>query len=359
MSSLPIDSPAETNERKGFGAAFHKIIGSYTFRVILQGLLTIWAASTFTFVLIRLLPSNPVEVRMNALMNQGFTYEEAVTVATGIVSFDPSRPLHEQYFEYLGNLAQGNLGQSITSPGTYVNEQIMRYLPWTLLTVGSALLISFSLGTFVGIAMAYWRGSWFDNLMTGFASVFSGIPDYVFAFVIVLLFGVQLQWFNVGEMRGGVNADIDAGFSWDYISDVLKHAILPVATYVFATIGVWMLTMKSSTMSVLGEDYIHVAKARGLSEGRVLTAYVGRNALLPLVTRLAINIGLVLSGSVIVEKFFEYPGLGRALSRAIDARDYTTMQGIFLTITIAVILSNVLADLMLGALDPRVRLDED
>jgi peptide/nickel transport system permease protein len=359
MSSIPIDKPNEAVERKSIGTSLRKLTRSYAFRVILQGLLTIWAASTFTFFLIRFLPSNPIEVRVNSLMQQGFTYEEAIRIAEGIVNYDPSRPVHEQYLEYLGNLAQGNLGESITSADVSVNEQVMRYLPWTLLTVGMALLISFGLGTFIGMAMAYWRGSWFDNLMTGIASVFSGIPDYVFAFGIVLLFGVQLQWFNVGEMRGGVDPTIQAGFTWEYIFDVIKHALLPIATYVFATIGVWMLTMKSSTMSVLGEDYIHVAKARGLSEGRVLTAYIGRNALLPLVTRLAINIGMVLSGSVIVEKFFEYPGLGRALSRAIESRDYTTMQGIFLTITISVILSNVLADLMLGALDPRVRLDKE
>jgi peptide/nickel transport system permease protein len=347
MSSIPLDSPNDAAEGKSIGKSLRKMAGSYAFRVILQGLLTIWAASTFTFFMIRFLPSNPIDVRVDALMNQGFTYEEAVRVAAGIVNYDPSRPLHEQYFEYLGNLAQGNLGESITSADVSVNEQVMRYLPWTLLTVGSAVLISFSVGTFIGMAMAYWRGSWFDNLMTTFASIASGIPDYVYAFVLVLLFGVQLQWFNVGEMRGGVDPDIAAGFTWEYISDVL------------ATIGVWMLTMKSSTMGVLGEDYIHVAKARGLSESRILTAYIGRNALLPLVTRFAVNLGLVLSGSVIVEKFFEYPGLGRMLSRVIESRDYTTMQGIFLTITISVILSNVLADLMLGALDPRVRLDKE
>jgi peptide/nickel transport system permease protein len=357
MSSVSIES--SENEHESIWGRLRKISRGYAFRVILQGFLTVWAASTFTFAMIRFLPSNPIEVKINQLTNQGFTYEEASRIASGLVGYDPDRPLLEQYFEYLGNIAQGNLGESITSPGTLVNEQILRFLPWTLLSIGSASLISFSLGTFIGMAMAYWRGSWFDNLMTAIASIFSGIPDYVFAFVIVLFLGVQLQWFNVGEMRGGVNPSIEVGLSWEYLSDVLKHAVLPVATYIMATIGVWMLTMKSSTMSVLGEDYIHVAKARGLPESRVLTAYVGRNALLPLVTRFAINLGLVLSGSVIVERFFEYPGLGRALSRAIDARDYTSMQGIFLTITIAVILSNVLADLTLGALDPRVRLDED
>jgi peptide/nickel transport system permease protein len=123
-----------------------------------------------------------------------------------------------------------------------------------------------------------------------------------------------------------------------------------------ASIGGWILTMKSSTISTLGEDYINVAKARGLPERRILTAYVGRNALLPLVTRLAISIGFVVGGSVIVEELFQYPGIGRNLLRAINARDYTTMQGMFLVITIAVVVSNVLADLMFGLLDPRVRL---
>ena len=159
-------------------------------------------------------------------------------------------------------------------------------------------------------------------------------------------------------MRGGVNPDIPVGFTFAYIGSVIKHALLPVTTYVIATVGVWMLTMKSSTISTLGEDYINVAKARGLSEQRILFAYVGRNAMLPLVTRLAISIGFVLSGSVIVERFFEYPGLGRALTIAVTGRDYTTMQGIFLVITIAIITSNILADLVLGLLDPRVSLEE-
>jgi peptide/nickel transport system permease protein len=132
-----------------------------------------------------------------------------------------------------------------------------------------------------------------------------------------------------------------------------------VTIYVLSTIGTWMLSMKSSTISTLGEDYITVAQARGLPQRRILSAYVGRNALLPLITRLAISIGFVVGGSVAIEQIFEYPGLGRQLLRAITARDYTTMQGIFLVITVAVVLSNMLSDLALGWLDPRVRVDKE
>ena len=335
-----------------------RMTSSYTFRVILQGLITIWAATTFTFVLVRALPGNPVQVRIDQLMQQGFTLEEARNQAATLYDFDPDEPLGSQYLRFLGNLVQGDLGESITSPGTPVLRQIMRFLPWTLVSIGTALLISFTLGILVGIMMAYWRGGLLDNVVTALASVLSGIPDYVYAIVIILVAGVQLELFDVGEMRGSVSQDIDAGFTLEYIGSVIKHAILPIITYLLATVGVWILSMKSSTISTLGEDYINVAKARGLPEGRILTAYVGRNAMLPLVTRLAISIGYVLGGSVIVEQFFQYPGLGLQLSRAVTTRDYTTMQGIFLVITIGVVVSNILADLMMGWLDPRVSLED-
>lgn len=355
-TSFPLE---EASAPPTLRARLQNMRDSYAFRVIIQGILTAWAATTFTFFLVRLLPGDPVSIKMDQLMQQGYTSEEAANIAVTLFRYDPDVPVLQQYVQYMGNLVRGDLGQSISSAGTEVTRIILRFLPWTLLSVGSALLISFTVGIILGTAMAYWRGSWFDNIMTAIASVLSGIPDYVYAIGIILIFGVQLQWFDVGDMRGGVDQDIDPGFTLAYIGSALKHALLPIITYVLATVGVWILSMKSSTISTLGEDYINVAKARGLSERRILFSYVGRNAMLPLVTRLAISIGFVISGSVIVERFFEYPGLGRALTLAVTTRDYTTMQGIFLVITIAVIASNILADLMLGWLDPRVSLEED
>lgn len=332
---------------------------SYALRTVTQGILTIFAVTTFTFFLVRFMPGDPVQIKIDQLMqSQNLTQEQAETIAKGIFLYDPSTPLLQQYGEYMVQLLQGNMGQSIISSGTPVISQIARYLPWTLFSVGLALTVSFTLGVLIGLAMGYWRGGWFDNVMTVFASTVSGIPDYIIALLFILILGVQFQLFNVGEFRGGVDPTIEVGFTLDYIGSLLKYAFFPVLIYVLSTVGTWILAMKSSTISTLGEDYITVAQARGLSQTRILSSYIGRNAMLPLVTRLAISIGFVVGGSIIIEEIFQYPGLGRALLRAINGRDYTTMQGIFLVITSAVVFSNILADLALGWLDPRVRVDK-
>jgi peptide/nickel transport system permease protein len=356
MTAIPATSAPAHPFRPG---RLRGALTSYAFRVIFQGLFTIWAVMTFTFVLIRLMPGNPIQIKIDQLMNQGIPYEEAANQAASLYDFDPKAPIFEQYVTFITKLARGDLGNSVTGGGTTVLSIILQFLPWTLFSVGSGLVISFLLGIMCGTAMAYWRGGIFDNVMTVFASVMYGIPDYVIALLLLIVAGVQLKMFAVGELRGGVDPGITPGFTLEYIGSLLRHAFLPVLTYVLASVGGWILTMKSSTIATLGEDYITIAKARGLSERRILTSYVGRNAMLPLITRLAISVGFVVGGSVIVEELFQYPGLGRSLLKAINGRDYTTMQGIFLMISMAVVASNIAADLMLGWLDPRVRVGRE
>ncbi len=332
---------------------------NYMVSVVTQGLLTIWAVTTFTFFLIRLMPGNPIDIKIDQLQRQqGIGYEEARARASLLFGFNPNQPVGAQYLDYFGKLLHGDMGLSITSPGIKVTDQILAYLPWTLFSAGLGILISFSLGVLLGLVMAYWRGGILDNVVTVIASILYGVPDYIIPLFLIIVVGIQWGWFSPGQMRGGVDPSIKPGFTPEYIGSILKLAILPVVTYVLASIGGWVLTMKSSTLSTLGEDYINVAKARGLSERRILTGYVGRNALLPLVTRLAISIGFLVGGSIVIEELFQYPGIGRNLLRAINARDYTTMQGMFLVITVAVVISNVLADLLFGILDPRVRLGD-
>lgn len=362
MTAVPAEptqvSPAPADPTPTFRARLRRITRSYLFRVLLSGIITIWAVTTFTFFLIRQMPGSPFEIKIDELMTrQSLTYEEAYRAAASIFNFDPDTPVLLQYTDYLGDLARGDMGVSITRTGTSVSSIIIRYLPWTLFCVGLSLLVSFVLGTLIGLAMGYWRGSWFDNLMTAIASILSGLPDYIIGLLIIVVFGVQLRWFDIGSVRGGVDPTITPAFSLEYIGSILSFATMPVLIYVLSSIGTWVLSMKSSTLSTLGEDYITVAKARGLSERRILTGYIGRNAMLPLVTRLAISVGFVLSGTVIIEEMFQYPGLGRNLFIAISGRDYTTMQGIFLVITIGVVLSNILADFVIGWLDPRVRIE--
>jgi peptide/nickel transport system permease protein len=357
MSAASAPLPATTGQ-PAWQQLLRRISRSYLFRVLLSGLVTIWAVTTFTFFLIRQMPGNPVDVKIDQLIEtQNLTYEEARRNAATLFNFDPDRPILLQYTDFISDLLRGDLGDSITRGGVSVGSIILRYLPWTLFCVGLSLLVSFTLGIVIGLAMGYWRGSWFDNLMTAIASVLSGIPDYIIGLLIIVIFGVQLNWFDIGSVRGGVDTTITPGFTLEYIGSILSFAVMPVLIYVLSSVGTWILSMRSSTLSTLGEDYITIAKARGLSERRILTGYLGRNSMLPLVSRLAISVGLIVSGTVIIEEMFQYPGLGRNLFIAIAARDFTTMQGIFLVITIAVVFSNIFADFVIGWLDPRVRME--
>ncbi|MCA9836648.1 MAG: ABC transporter permease [Trueperaceae bacterium] len=339
---------------------WQKLVQNYTLRTFVQSLFTVWAVITFVFFLIRLMPGNPVEIYVNYLMNtENLTYQDAYNRAASQFKFDPDASVVQQYFVYLGQLLRGDMGESITSTGTKVSSQILRYLPWTVFCVGSALLISFLLGMLLGMLAAYFRNTWVDNVISFLASIVSAVPDYIWAILILIIFGVQLKWFNVGDMRGTYDPATPPGFNLPFILSALQHAILPITTYVLGSIGRWVLAMRGSTTSTLGEDYVNIARARGLKQNRIMTAYVGRNAALPLFTLLAISIGFVLGGSVIVEEAFVYKGLGSFLFWSISQRDYTSMQGVLLIITIAVVFSNMLADLLYSRLDPRVRVTGD
>jgi peptide/nickel transport system permease protein len=336
--------------------ALRNLYTNYTVRTILQALVTIWAVITFTFFLIRLMPGNPVEVYVDFLINQqNMTYEEAYSRAASQFRFDPDASPITQYVEYMGQLFQGDLGESITSSGTRVIDQIARYLPWTVFSVGLGLLISFTLGAILGTIMAYKRNTIADHALSLIASILSAVPNYIWGLLILIILGVQLHWFNIGELRGTYDPSLTPGFTLAFFGSVLSHVALPVIVYVTGSVGGWMLNMRNSTISTLGEDYVNVARARGLTSSRILLAYVGRNAALPMFTLLAINIGFIIGGSVIIEELFVYKGIGSFLFWSITQRDYTSMQGVFFIITVSVVVSNLLADLLYSRLDPRVR----
>jgi peptide/nickel transport system permease protein len=240
------------------------------------------------------------------------------------------------------------------SRGTTVSSIIAAYLPWTLLTVGLGLLLSFTVGTLLGLIAAYRRNSAFDHFVSTFGSILSAIPNYITALVIVVILGTQLRLLPIAEMRGSSSPGVPPGFSLDFIGDVLFHAVLPVSVYFIATVGHWILSMKSATLATLEEDYVTAARARGLTDGRISTAYVGRNAVLPLVSQLAITAGFVVGGAFFIEVLLVYPGIGLRLFRSIEQRDYTLMQGIVLMLTVSVVLANVIADLVYAKLDPRI-----
>ncbi len=332
------------------------VLRSYAFRSVIQAVLTIFAVTTFTFFLIRLLPSDPVQIYIDKQMqSKDMTYEAALAKASLMFGADLQAPVLQQYISYFRNVLQLNLGESITSPGTSVISQIAAFLPWTLFSVGLGLLVSFVIGLFTGMLMAYVRNSFLDTVLSTVASFLSSVPNYLTAILIVFVFGVQLQWFSVAKARDAYSPGVQPGFTLAFILDVFSHAALPVFVYFLSTFGGWALTMKNSTLGVLGEEYVTAAHARGLGRWRIITSYVGRNAALPLVTQLALSIGTVVGGAIIIEQYFVYPGIGRRLVLAIQQRDYTIMQGIFLVTTTAVVVANLLADLLYSQLDPRVR----
>ncbi len=338
------------------GAAMKKVTNNYVFRRTVVAFVKILIVVTLTFFLIRLMPTNPVEVYINELITQyGMSADEARNQAAALLAIDLDAPLGQQYLQYLQELAQGNLGTSFRSKGTSVNAMIGKFLPWTLFSVGTALLISFALGMLLGMWAAYRRESIGDHAITTVSSVFSSIPNYLVGIMLVVFLGVQWKVLPITQMRGSMSPGMEPGFTLAFVKDIFFHAALPIATYILTTIGTWALAMKSSTMATLGEDYVTVAKARGLPERRIMTGYVGRNASLPLFTSLAISIGFIVGGSILIEFIFVYQGVGQLLLSSIQSRDYPVMQGIFLIISIAVILANLLAEFLYSRLDPRVR----
>lgn len=334
---------------------FRSILGNYYLRRIARALLTIFIVSTLIFFLVRLLPGNPIDVYVNQQIQMyGYTKEEAENQARSLFSIDLDQPKIFQYFDYMKGLVQGDLGMSLTAPGTSVGSIIASRVWWTVFSVGTGLIISFTLGALIGMVQAYKRGSLFDTVMSTFASITGSIPNYQLALLFIVLLGVRWEIIPYTEMRGAITSGQKVEFSFAFLKDALFHAFLPILVYVITSIGGWMLTMKSSTVSALEEDYVTAARARGIPEWRVLIFYVGRNAILPLFTSLTLAIGFIFGGSLLVEPIFQYQGMGSRLYDSINTRDYTTMQGILLITTSAVVIALLISDLILSRIDPRI-----
>jgi peptide/nickel transport system permease protein len=335
---------------------FRKLSKNYLLRKLLGMFATIWLVVTLTFFMVRLMPGNPIEVYINQQMSlTGISYQEARNQAAALYNIDLDSPLWVQWIDYMKKMAVGDFGYSFSSPGTPVFKMIIDYLPWTLFSVGTAILISFIIGILMGMYIAYKRGGWLDHFLSSFASITSAVPNYLVGILLLILFGVQLRIIPFSLMRGTAPAGVAPGFNIEYLWGIFTHAILPMLTYIISTIGGWILTMKNTTLGTLGEDYVLVARARGLKESRIIVNYVGRNAILPLFTTLVMQIGLLIGGSPLIETIFVYKGIGFALSNSLAQRDYPVMQAIFLCITISVIFANFAADLLYSKLDPRIK----
>jgi peptide/nickel transport system permease protein len=258
----------------------------------------------------------------------------------------------QQYFTYLWNLAHGNLGLSFSHFPVPVRTVIGQDLPWTLLLVGIAVLISSILGTFLGIVAAWRRGSSFDNVLPPVLLFLLSFPGFWLGLGLIYLLALKLGWF---PLSGAYGLNVSRGWNWSFISSVAGHAALPAFVLVVTTLGGWALGMRNNMVSVLGEDYITMAETKGLSARRVMLMYAARNAILPQVTYFALALAGVVSGQVFIETVFSYPGVGYDLVSAAQNEDYPLLQGLLLFVVFAVLLANFVADVIYVRLDPRAR----
>jgi peptide/nickel transport system permease protein len=311
-------------------------------------LVTAVIAISLDFLIPRLIPGNPVQALMAKMQGQ---VSPAVIRALDLqFGVHTKASMWSQYIHYWSNVAHGNLGVSSAYSFASVSSVIRQALPYTLGLIGVATVISFVLGTAIGAIVGWKRGSRLDSLLP-VVTFFQAAPYFFLAFLAIALFAVKLGWFPSG--RAASIGDFPA-FNWTYISDVLDHALLPGLTIVLASAAGWIVGMRNLMITTMDEDYVLIAAAKGLSKPRVIW-YAARNAILPSVSGFALAIGFIVSGSLLTEIVFAYPGLGSLLINAVDNNDYALMQGLFLIITFAVLAANLLADFVYVFLDPRTR----
>jgi peptide/nickel transport system permease protein len=311
---------------------------------------TLWAALTVNFFLPRLMPGNPATAMMarfhGRLSGQAL---RALEVAFGV---NTQQSLLVQYVTYLRDCFTGQFGRSLTFFPDSVAQVVFQALPWTLGLVGVTTVIAFILGTLIGMIGAWGRGGWFDSILPPVFIVLSAFPYFWIALVAILIFGITLDWLPVGF---GYTNGSAITFTWPFILDVLRHAILPAITIIITSIGGWILTMRNNMIMTLNEDYVRMARAKGLSSARIMFDYAGRNAILPNLSGFGMSLGFVVSGAILVEYVFSYPGVGYMMLQAVLNEDYPLMQTLFLFITLAVLLAILAVDVVTVLLDPRTR----
>jgi peptide/nickel transport system permease protein len=314
-------------------------------------LVTAWAAITMNFFIPRLMPGNPAQILVSRMSAQGPVAPglyHALQVAFGL---NTNSSLLTQYFQYWGELFHGNLGVSITYYPSTVTSVIATALPWTIGLIGMSTIIAFVLGTGIGTLAAWRRGSWLDVALPTTAFL-QALPYFWLGLVAIEIFAVKLGWFPIS---GGYDTGIATTFGGTFIGSVSYHAVLPATTIVLASMSGWMVGQRNVMITTLDQDYVLVAQAKGVSQRRVMIMYAARNAILPNFASFAVALGLVVSGALLVELVFSYPGIGYVLLSAVNNEDYPLMEAIFLIITLAVLAANFMADLVYVLLDPRAR----
>ena len=315
-------------------------------------LVALWAAVTLNFFIPRLLPGSPVDAVLAKLALRGPVDAGTRRSIEVMLWADSEKPLAQEYIDYLGGLVTGDLGVSVTYFPTPVIEVVGQSLPWTLVLVGLATAFTFVLGMVLGTVVGWRRGTWLDSLIPA-TTILQAVPYFWLALLFIYVLSVNLGMFPIS---GGYDFTlVRPAFDYPFLSNALYHGFLPALTIVLSSLGGWLLGMRNMMVSTLSEDYILTAEAKGLHPRRVMLMYAARNAMLPSVSGFAISLGFVVSGSIVVETVFSYPGVGFTMLQAVQNNDYSLMQGMFLIITVSVLAANLVVDLLYGVIDPRTR----
>ncbi len=331
-------------------------MGRYSIGFIAQRLgifvLTVWIAASVIWLIPRLAPGDPITAMILRMSSSGGHVENADKIIAGWKErFGLNDPLPVQYIRYMGNLARFDFGYSLAHFPTPVSSIIGLALPWTIGLLLVAVTLSFLIGNFLGAIMVWTRTPQLIQAIIPLFMVFTSIPSILAAIFLIYVFAFTLDWFPlVGAYDLGMNVEL----SWKFVSNVIWHGTLPALSILLVSFGYWTLGMRGMMITVEGEDYVQLARAKGLKPFYVLYRYLVRNAILPQVTAFAITLGTLVSGQVLVEYIFAYQGMGNIIFGAITSQDFPVIQGASFMLIVITALAVLIMDLIYPLIDPRI-----
>jgi len=353
LETVSIDEKRETPWRTGLRN--NPLIGYYLRRFGLY-LITLWGSLTATFFFFRLLPGDPISGIISQLQTRG--QYSSIDQSQDMVEhyrreFGLDGSLLEQYVRYFERIVlHFDFGPSVLSYPTPATDLILRSIPWTLGLIGVATLLGWLIGVLLGTLIAWKRQSRISEWITNVALVMSHIPAYFVALVLIIFLAYR---FELLPANGAYDTTLEPSFSFDFLFSVIKYGTLPVLATVIVAVCNWLIGTRALVVSILGEDFLTFANAKGLSNRRILTDYVLRNAWLPQIAALGLALGSVVSGNVLIERLFRYPGVGNLLVDSVIIKDVNTAMAVVALLIFLVLTINLIIDLCLPLIDPRVR----
>jgi peptide/nickel transport system permease protein len=315
-------------------------------------LLVVFFAVTINFMLPRLMPGDPIEAQLTQLLASGAGSGDITAMVESYrARFGLDQPIFNQYIAYWQSLFRLDLGVSLAAYPERVIDAIAAGLPWTLGLLGFATLVSFLVGSLLGGLMGWPRSPRFIRRLGAGVVILSAVPYFLVGMILLYVFAILLRWFPAG---GGLPFGMNTGWNVETFSAIAWHATLPAISIISAELGAWALGMRGMLVSVLGDDYITLAEAKGLKPRRIFLRYGMRNAMLPQFTKLALALGHIVSGAILVEVIFSYPGIGFRLYQAIQTKDYFVIQGVVLILSVSIAIAMLILDLIYPLIDPRI-----